>query len=769
MEENSSQKQILADSKSKNNDNSASFPSESSSGDGSSANNPINNFDDIVLKYLRAKGYTKAEEIFAQEALPNLSPSFSFQNEAEQEYFVKKIESQFGDNSFSESGIEIKLNLKDSSASKASQDEPHQEISTEIRQPAPPSSIKYSNVFDPSKDLLNAEFDYLEQAGKNTSHLKEFFNKDDLNYNESFDTSFSKFIAWAYGSLDFYKNEFFAISYPIFIHCYLKLLELSFSERESGNVMIDVGLIGNDLNNLDKLNSENVYLGQIPIQPSVKSGIERVLKSDIARVNSMNLENKQFIDPQLLLDNFNALKQDSPSSTSIPVPPAKGYDIARQIEKLKDMSKRIAVDENNLPSICMFTLQNTHETLVSTAISENLEYMACGFSDSYIKIWNLKKEPIGKFKSSFSLVAIESEEDLDKFRNKSNDYSQLIGHYGPVYGLDFSSDSSYLISGSEDNTVRLWSTETLSNLVCFRGHNYPVWDVAFSPLGVYFASASFDKTARFWSCEHISPLRIFSGHLSDVNCVVFHPNSRYLLTGSEDKSARMWDINTGKCVRMFIGHQGPISCICVSPDGKLLASAANSPIEYSSSHASGNSQFTNSSSSKETNPKSDSNKLKAKLNHHDNVIKVWDIASGESIFTFHGHSETVTSLSFNDASSILISGSLDSTVRVWSLVNKDLSSKSSNLSTLATQSYFLEDNSDTTSSKDPENLSLTTQNSANPSSKMPTKTDANTRITESKELVRTWKTSSSPVYCTKFTTRNLAISIGAYAPHSAAI
>lgn len=67
------------------------------------------------------------------------------------------------------------------------------------------------------------------------------------------------------------------------------------------------------------------------------------------------------------------------------------------------------------------------------------------------------------------------------------------------------------------STVRLWSLDTYTNLVCYKSHNYPIWDVEFGPYGFYFATASHDKTARLWSCDHINPLRIFAGHLSDVN------------------------------------------------------------------------------------------------------------------------------------------------------------------------------------------------------------------------------------------------------------
>lgn len=94
---------------------------------------------------------------------------------------------------------------------------------------------------------------------------------------------------------------------------------------------------------------------------------------------------------------------------------------------------------------------------------------------------------------------------------------KLIGHAGPVYGVNFSPDGKYLLSCSEDRTARLWSLDTYTALVSYKGHSQPVWDAAFGPYGHYFATASHDQTARLWSCDHIYPLRIFAGHLSDVD------------------------------------------------------------------------------------------------------------------------------------------------------------------------------------------------------------------------------------------------------------
>lgn len=103
---------------------------------------------------------------------------------------------------------------------------------------------------------------------------------------------------------------------------------------------------------------------------------------------------------------------------------------------------------------------------------------------------------------------------------------KLVGHSGPVFATAFDSvggtaaPPKYLLSASADHTTRLWSLETLTNVVAYRGHRNPVWDVHWSPMGTYFATASRDRTARLWSTERINALRVFAGHLSDVDVSV---------------------------------------------------------------------------------------------------------------------------------------------------------------------------------------------------------------------------------------------------------
>jgi len=56
----------------------------------------------------------------------------------------------------------------------------------------------------------------------------------------------------------------------------------------------------------------------------------------------------------------------------------------------------------------------------------------------------------------------------------------------------------------------------------------------------------------------------------------------------------------------------------------------------------------------------------------DNTIQLWDIATHASPGTLVGHTSAVTALGFGHRSDILVSGSEDSTLRVWSAGSGEL-------------------------------------------------------------------------------------------------
>jgi transcription initiation factor TFIID subunit 5 len=119
-----------------------------------------------------------------------------------------------------------------------------------------------------------------------------------------------------------------------------------------------------------------------------------------------------------------------------------------------------------------------------------------------------------------------------------------------------------LLSGSRDETVRLWNLDLRRNIVIYRA-DAPVWDAQFGERGLYFASATASKCVSLYSTERIHPLRVFTDAKQDVTCLDFHPNCNFIAGGSDDNNIYMWDVLTGSCVKTYSGHKSLVHSIKV--------------------------------------------------------------------------------------------------------------------------------------------------------------------------------------------------------------
>jgi WD40 repeat protein/serine/threonine protein kinase len=200
----------------------------------------------------------------------------------------------------------------------------------------------------------------------------------------------------------------------------------------------------------------------------------------------------------------------------------------------------------------------------------------------------------------------------------------LEGHGHTVTSVAISPDGQWGLSGSWDNTLRLWQLATGKCMRVFEGHTRWVNTVAISPDGLSGLSGSDDLTLRLWDLATGKCVRVFEGHAKKVNSVAISPDGCWGLSGDDNHTLKLWKLATGEDTCYFWGHKDPVNAVAISADGRRAVSGSN-----------------------------------------DKTVMLWDLATGNHVRTLKGHKHSVSSVAISPDGCRALSGSSD--LRLWDL------------------------------------------------------------------------------------------------------
>jgi len=152
---------------------------------------------------------------------------------------------------------------------------------------------------------------------------------------------------------------------------------------------------------------------------------------------------------------------------------------------------------------------------------------------------------------------------------------ELTGHKARVSALAVSPDGRYLLSGGDDNTLRVWDIKVGTRLHKAECGAF-ITATAFSPDSAAFAFATTAKNISVRSTGDWAEKFPLAGHAQPARCAAFSPDGKFLASAGWDNTVKIWPMegDDHSAIRTMEHHSDWISAALFSPDGKTLLSAS---------------------------------------------------------------------------------------------------------------------------------------------------------------------------------------------------
>ena len=252
----------------------------------------------------------------------------------------------------------------------------------------------------------------------------------------------------------------------------------------------------------------------------------------------------------------------------------------------------------------------------------------------------------------------------------------MQGHTQAILTSRLSRDGGRVVTGSRDNTVKVWDAATGALILDFARHRGAVRDVAFSEDGTSVVSMSADRTARVWDTTTGVERAVFA--VPDLRSAAIAPDASVVVTATTS-DLKVWRVRDTDLV-LELPHPDTIPLAAAfSPDGRLIATEDRRQIVRLWDRATGAlvrelREFDLGDDSRRYWGASQRDQRKvlsfdpagARLAAPvGDRVAVWEVASGQRVAMLAGHADLVSSARFSSDGAALISASQEGGAIVW--------------------------------------------------------------------------------------------------------
>jgi WD40 repeat protein len=205
-------------------------------------------------------------------------------------------------------------------------------------------------------------------------------------------------------------------------------------------------------------------------------------------------------------------------------------------------------------------------------------------------------------------------------------------HEKPVLKVGWSPDGKYIASGSQDNTLKIWTSDKAETKLSVRttkvppdADDYP-WSLSWSAKHNWLAVAFIDGNVQVLDPASGKRVSQLEKPLGNTPLIAWSPDEKYLAITAFNNAINICAYPSWEVVQTYNEHTDWVETIAWSPDGKYIVSGAN-----------------------------------------DNQVRVWDPLSAQTKIVYPGHTGGIVSVGWSPDSKYVISTAQDYKAVAWAI------------------------------------------------------------------------------------------------------